>query len=456
MDLGTALPLWSAFPFLGILLSIALMPLLTPRFWNRHYGRVALFWALAFALPFISVYHGDALHRLLHTLIIDYIPFLILIGALYTIAGGLYLKGTLVGKPTVNLLLLAVGGLFASWIGTTGASMVMIRPLLRANARRRYRAHTIVFFIFLVGNIGGSLTPLGDPPLFLGFIHGVPFFWTLKILPEMLTVSVLLCAVYFIWDTFLYRKEDRGVASRLEKEPFHLLGGHNLLFLLGVVGSVLFSGMVSMGSINILGIDQAIQNLVRDAAIVTMFALSLATTSKSIRESNQYSWGPIKEVAILFFGIFITIIPTVLMLQAGDNGAMARLVAIANRPWHYFWMSGGLSSFLDNAPTYLTYFNLALGKLGISEAQMYQALRGVATAIPPEKLDTMVRYLTAISAGSVFMGANSYIGNAPNFMIKFIAEEAGVDMPSFFGYIFKYSLPILIPCFIIVTLLYFI
>jgi Na+/H+ antiporter NhaD/arsenite permease-like protein len=455
MDIGSQLPLWSAFPFLGILLSIALIPLLAPDFWHHHFGKVSLFWALLLAVPFLFTYRSDALHCILHTFIIDYLPFLILTGTLYTIAGGIYLKGTIAGKPVVNLSLLLAGTFFASWIGTTGASMVMLRPLLRANAARKYRAHTIIFFIFLVGNIGGSLTPLGDPPLFLGFIHGVPFFWTFAILPEMLFTTAVVGTVYFIWDTILFRKEDSQSVAVSDKEPFRLLGARNVLFLAGVIAAVLFSGINRLGEVQIFGVHQDVQNLVRDAIILAMFALSLATTSKEIRSSNQYTWGPIREVAILFFGIFMTIIPALLILQAGERGALAGFVAAASRPWHYFWMSGILSSFLDNAPTYLTYFNLTLGKLAITEHQVYEGLRGVANAMPAAKLDHLVSYLVAISAGSVFMGANSYIGNAPNFMIKAIAEEAGVKMPSFFGYIFKYSIPVLIPTFILVTVIFF-
>lgn len=455
MEIGVQLPLWSIIPFIGILLSIALMPLLTPRFWRNHFGKVSVGWALAFALPFLLIYKGEAAHHLLHTLIIDYAPFLILIGALYTVAGGIFLQGNFAATPRNNLVLLLIGALFASWIGTTGASMVMIRPLLRANARRKHCAHTIVFFIFLVSNIGGSLTPLGDPPLFLGFIHGVPFFWTMKVLPETLTVVGIVSIIYYIWDTIQFRKEDPSAIATAEKERFRVLGAHNLLFLVAVVGAVLFSGMARLGSATIFGVRQDVQNLVRDGFLLLVFALSIRTTKKSIREYNQFSWRPIGEVAILFFGIFVTIIPALLILQAGELGAMQGLVETATCPWHYFWLSGSLSSFLDNAPTYLTYFNLSLGKLGIDETQLYQGLRGVAGVMSPDKLSLLSKYLVAISAGSVFMGANTYIGNAPNFMVKAIAEEAGVPMPTFFGYIFRYSLPVLVTAFVIVTLIFF-
>lgn len=455
-DLGSLLPLWTVIPFAGILLSIALFPLFAPNFWHHHFPKISLAWALSFAVPFLFVFKGGALHEILHIYVIDYIPFIILLGGLFTVAGGIYVKGTLKGSPAVNCMLLIIGTVLASWIGTTGAAMVLIRPVLRSNVWRKHKVHTIVFFIFLVCNIGGALTPLGDPPLFLGFLHGVPFFWTMKAIPAMAFVSVILLAVYFAMDTFLYRKEDVSIINAAEKEPLKIEGIHNFLFLGGIVGAVLFSGLVEMGEISIFGIHQSLQNLVKDAIIILMAALSLLTTGKDVRQDNQFSWEPIKEVAYLFAGIFMTIIPALAILKAGEHGALAMLVKAADKPSHYFWLSGALSSFLDNAPTYLSYFNSALGKFfpGQPEIAAVPQLCS-AVQIPGREAVCYSDYLLAISLGAVFMGANTYIGNAPNFMVKSIAEETGVAMPSFFGYMFKYSIPFLVVSFIIVTFVFF-
>ncbi len=454
VDIGRVLPVWTVIPFVGILLSIALCPLLVPHFWHSHFGKVSAFWAILFAVPFVYVYHGDAVYQILHIYLIDYIPFIILLWGLFTVAGGIVVGGSIKGTPLMNTTMLLIGTVLASWVGTTGAAMVMIRPLLRANKNRLNKVHVICFFIFLVANIGGSLTPLGDPPLFLGFLHNVPFFWvTTGILPHMLLTAALLLVLFFLIDTFYYRKEkdDLKKVGPLEKEPIRIQGLFNFLFLGGIVGLVLMSGYWKAGSYNILGVHMEIQNTLRDFGIIAMGGLSLFLTPKILREENEFSWFPIMEVAKLFAGIFMAIIPCLAILKAGSHGAMAGLVEMVREPYHYFWVAGGLSSFLDNAPTYLTFFNLALGKLGLTEAGIPAALAvGTATANP-----AFISYLTAISAGSVFMGANTYIGNAPNFMVKSIAEEAGVNMPSFFGYMFKYSLPILIPIFIIVTFVFF-
>jgi Na+/H+ antiporter NhaD/arsenite permease-like protein len=362
------------------------------------------------------------------------------------VSGGIYVKGSLKGTPAVNVTLLLIGTVLASVIGTTGASMLLIRPVLRSNSWRRHKVHTMVFFIFLISNIGGALTPLGDPPLFLGFLHGVPFFWTFRILPIMTFAVVTLLALYFILDTFYYRKEEKTVLQASEMEPLAIQGAHNFLFLAGIVVGVLFSGLVKIGEINIFGVHQAVENILKDGLLIIMGLLSLITTKKSIRKGNEFSWGPILEVAYLFAGIFMTIIPALAILKAGENGALGFLIRSVDQPAHYFWASGSLSSFLDNAPTYLTFFSSALGKFypGLPEAEAVARL--IVEKIP---------YLAAISAGSVFMGANTYIGNAPNFMVKSIAEEAGIAMPSFFGYIFKYSLPILVVLFILMTFIFF-
>lgn len=455
-DLGSRLPLWTVIPFAGILLSIALFPLFAPHFWHHHYPKVSLAWALAFAIPFLIAYRGVALHEILHIYIIDYIPFIILLGGLFTVAGGIYVKGTLKGSPAVNCLLLIIGTALASWIGTTGAAMVLIRPVLRSNAWRKYKVHTIVFFIFLVCNIGGALTPLGDPPLFLGFLHKVPFFWTMKCLPAMGFVSILLLAVYFIMDSYYYRKEDKSAIDDTEKQPLKIEGWHNFFLLGGIVGAVLFSGLVQMGEISVFGIHQSIQNLIKDAAIILISVLSMVFTKKETRQGNEFSWEPIKEVAYLFAGIFMTIIPALAILKAGEHGSLAMLIRTAERPSHYFWLTGSLSSFLDNAPTYLTYFNTALGKFFPGQPEAAAVAQLVSdTVIPGHGGLRYSDYLLGISLGAVFMGANTYIGNAPNFMVKSIAEESGVIMPSFFGYMFKYSIPILVVIFILVTFVFF-
>jgi Na+/H+ antiporter NhaD/arsenite permease-like protein len=450
-QLGTNLPLWSAIPFVGILLSIAIFPLVAPHFWHHHFPKISAAWALIFAIPFLIIYKGHAIHEILHIYLVDYIPFIILLWGLFTISGGIYVKGTLKGTPILNTFLILIGTALASWVGTTGAAMIMIRPLLRANAGRKNKVHLIIFFIFLVANIGGTLTPLGDPPLFLGFLHGVSFFWTLGLFPELVIVAIILLTMFYIWDTILYRKEGHSVEASKEKEPLKIEGAFNFIFLLGVVAGVLFSGIAQLGEVNILGVHVYIQSICRDVWIVLMGLLSLKFTAKSIRKENEFSWFPIQEVAYLFAGIFMTIIPALAILKAGEHGAMAALIQAVETPKQFFWVTGVLSSFLDNAPTYLTFFNTALGKLGLTEQVIREAFAAgtISTSFPEfEKL------LVGISLGAVFMGANTYIGNAPNFMVKSIAEESGIKMPSFFGYMFKYSIPILIPVFFIITLIF--
>jgi len=445
LNLGSKLPLWSVIPFLGILLSIALFPLILPRFWHHYFPAIAAFWALAFAGPFLLSYGSVAFHEILHIYLIDYFPFIILLWGLYTISGGILIEGSLKGTPTLNVILLLFGTCIASWIGTTGASMLLIRPVLRANAWRERKVHVIVFFIFLVSNVGGSLTPLGDPPLFLGFLHGVPFFWTFNIFPQMYEVVVLLLGLFFIFDTFHY-KRDKSKRPDTVKVPITVKGLHNILFLGGVVVAVLISGLWHIGHINFLGVHLAGESLLRDFLIISMGLLSLWSTKNEIRVRNDFTWFPIKEVAYLFAGIFITIIPALAILKAGMNGEMSFIVERVKEPIDYFWITGILSSFLDNAPTYLTFLNTALGTFCSNMPEQAAIEKLIATKEV---------YLMAISCGAVFMGANTYIGNAPNLMVKAIAEESGVPMPSFFGYIFKYSLPILIPIFVVVTLDFF-
>jgi len=453
--LGSRLPLWSAVPFLGILLSIAVFPLVAPHFWHRHFPKISAFWALAFAVPFLIAYRAEAVQSILHIYLIDYIPFIVLLWALFTISGGIFVGGNLRGSPRVNTVLLLIGTALASWIGTTGAAMVMIRPLLRANGWRRHKVHVIVFFIFLVANIGGSLTPLGDPPLFLGFLHGVPFFWVTKaLLPHMLLVVGVLLVVFFAIDTWWYRREEEPPPDDGKGAGIKVEGLHNLVFLLGVMGGVIFSGSVKLTSLAVYGhVHVELQNLLKDAFLILMGILSLRTTARVIREKNEFGWFPIQEVAYLFAGIFMTIIPALAILQVGGQGALAGLIEFVKTPVHYFWVTGILSSFLDNAPTYLTFFNTALGSFGLPES----AVPGLLGYLGEAARNTLfIRDLTAISAGAVFMGAMTYIGNAPNFMVKSIAEEAGIPMPSFFGFMVKYSLPILVPVFVIVTIVFFV
>lgn len=438
--------LW-AVPFVGILLSIAVMPLVAPHFWHQHFGKVTAFWALAFVVPYVAVGGvAGASYQVVHTALLEYLPFVILLGSLFTVAGGILITGNLHGSPGLNTAILAIGTLLASLIGTTGASMVLIRPLLRANDERRHNVHVVIFFIFLVSNIGGSLTPLGDPPLFLGYLKGVSFFWTTQwMLAEMLFCVAILLALFFVIDRHFYNV-DHHFRSLKDPTPdtkgVGIKGRINLLLLLGIVGGVLLSGSWKPGiSFDVFGTPVELQNLARDVILVAIALISLKVTSAEIREGNGFTWGPILEVAKLFAGIFITIIPVIAMLRAGTDGVFGPLVTLVTNPdgtpnnVMYFWMSGMLSSFLDNAPTYLVFFNLAGGD--------------------PQVLMTTLAYtLLAISCGSVFMGANTYIGNAPNFMVKAIAEEAGVKMPSFFGYM-AWSGAILLPIFVALTFVFF-
>ena len=445
-NLGEILPLWSCIPFACMLLSIALFPLAAPNFWHHHFGKISAFWAVSLGIPFLLAFKGTALHEILHIILADYVPFIILLWALYTVSGGILLRGSLRGTPIVNTVILIIGTILASWMGTTGAAMLLIRPFLRANNYRKNRTFMVVFFIFLVANVGGSLTPLGDPPLFLGFLHGVTFFWTFNIMPHMLLTVGILLAIYFFLDSYHYKKEGATVPENEAKEPLKLEGIHNFLFLAGIVGAVLMSGMVNWGDVNTFGIHRAIQDWIRDGLLIVMGILSLVTTSKVLREDNDFTWFPIVEVAYLFIGIFLTMVPCLLILKAGSKGELAFLISAVKEPVHYFWITGALSAFLDNAPTYLTFFNTAIGSFysGMAEAQ----------AVPLLMTENAV-YLKAISTGAVFFGACSYIGNAPNFMVRSISEEAGTPMPSFFGYILKYSLVFLIPTFIVVTFIFF-
>ena len=443
---GAALsPLW-AVPFAGVLLSIALMPLLAPTFWHHHYGKVALGWALAFLLPFGALY-GVALagEQLVHAALAEYVPFIILLTALFTVAGGIHIRGNLHGAPGLNVAILAIGAVLASFMGTTGASMLLIRPLIRANDNRVHKAHVVVFFIFIVSNIGGSLTPLGDPPLFLGFLKGVEFFWTAKnILPDTLFMLAALLAIFFAIDTWFYRREGvLPVDPTPDTHPgIRFEGARNFWLLGGIIFFVLLSGVwKSPIEFDVAGTHVGMPGIVRDIGLIAITLLSLKITAPKVHADNQFEWGPMLEVAKLFAGIFLTIIPVIAMLKAGTAGPFGAVVSAVTRPdgqpdpAMYFWATGVLSSFLDNAPTYLVFFNTAGGD-------------------PAALMTTYANTLAAISAGAVFMGANSYIGNAPNLMVKAIAESRGVKMPSFFGYM-AWSVAILVPLFIVATFIFF-
>jgi len=439
--------LWSTLPFVGMLLSIALFPLFAPKFWHNHFGKVSVFWSLAAVIPFTILYKGQAVHEFLHIVMADYIPFVILLTALYTVSGNILLRGTLVGTPVVNTTILIIGTVLASWMGTTGASMLLIRPFLRANSHRKNRTFMVVFFIFLVANVGGSLTPLGDPPLFLGFLRGVPFFWTFNLFYQMIFVAVILLVIYFFMDSYFFRKEGgTSLKDDTEKEPLGVDGIHNVLFLAGIIGAVLMSGVVHWGELNILGVHLASADIVRDAVLILMAVLSLVTTKREIREDNEFTWFPMQEVAILFIGIFLTMMPCLKILQAGEKGELAFLIATVQEPFHYFWITGILSSFLDNAPTYLTFLSSLLGKFypGVDAQEAVSLL-----------IKEHDNYLKALSVGAVFFGAVSYIGNAPNFMVRSIAEETGTPMPSFFGYMIKYSIPVLVSIFVLLTFVFY-
>ncbi len=440
---GGALTVWWVLPFACMLLSIALLPLVLPSLWHHHYGKIAVFWGLCFLVPCaVQFGAGLALYELQHTIILEYIPFLILLFALFTISGGVRVAGDVEGSPAVNTGILAIGTLLASLMGTTGASMLLIRPLLRANQDRAYKIHTVVFFIFLVSNIGGSLTPLGDPPLFLGFLKGVDFFWTTRHMTHiMLFNSAILLALYYVVEKRLLKKEGRVKAPEAMREPIRIEGGLNLLLLCGVVGAVLMSGLWNPGVDFPVGqMRVAVQDMARDGILLALAGVSWLATPRQTRLDNEFSWDPIVEVGKLFFGIFVSMIPAIAVLKAGQNGALSPVISLVSHEGApvnhmYFWLSGILSSFLDNAPTYLVFFNTAGG-----DAQVL--------------MNQLPATLAAISCGSVFMGANSYIGNAPNFMVRSIAESQGVKMPSFFGYM-AWSSGILVPLFVVDTFLFF-
>ncbi|MCX4160731.1 MULTISPECIES: sodium:proton antiporter [Paraburkholderia] len=445
---GATLSAWWAAPFAGMLLSIAIFPLVAPALWHHHFGKVSAAWAVVFLVPFAFVFGtGTAFGSLVHALLEEYVPFIVLLTALYTVAGGICVRGNLRGTPRLNTTILVLGTVLASIMGTTGAAMLLIRPLLRANDNRKHVVHVVVFFIFLVANAGGSLSPLGDPPLFLGFLNGVGFFWTTQHLAlPMLFVCVVLLAVFYVIDSYYFHRGEEQRPAALDPTPdapkLAIDGKINFVLLVAVIALVLMSGLWKPGiEFDVFGTHVALQNALRDAALIVVTLVSLAVTPRAARTGNDFNWAPIEEVAKLFAAIFVTIAPVITILRAGEAGAFAGIVHLVNdvsgapRDAMYFWATGILSSFLDNAPTYLVFFNLAGG-----DAQTL--------------MTTGATTLAAISAGAVFMGANSYIGNAPNFMVKAIAESRGVRMPGFFGYL-AWSGAILIPVFLVTGWLFF-
>ena len=451
-ETGTAVPsLLYCIPFAGILLCIALFPLVMPTWWEDHQAPVVLAWSLAFIVPFVM---GFGAHHtaevVLECIINDYLTFIVLLFGLFCVAGNITLEGDLAGSPRINVGLLLFGTLLSSWVGTTGASMLMVRPIIKMNSWRKRKRHIMIFFIFLISNIGGCLTPIGDPPLLMGFMRGVPFFWSLRLLPILAFNAAVLLFVFYHLDMRAYRKDIADGRKPDISKPgteIRIAGLHNLIFLAAIVVAVLLSGTLpslplfrnadgTVRGIPILGEVTLTWPAVIEIAIILASAwLSFRTTSAKVRTENHFTWGAIKEVAILFIGIFITMQPALMILKA--NGASLGL----DSPYQMFWATGALSSFLDNTPTYLVFLTTA-GSLGFTE--------GLATALGtvPAKM------LVAISCGAVFMGANTYIGNAPNFMVKSISDENGVRMPSFFGYIL-WSLGFLIPVFILDTLIFF-
>jgi Na+/H+ antiporter NhaD/arsenite permease-like protein len=400
-------------PFLALLLSIALLPLVAGHFWESNLRKLGV--SALLGLPVVWLYWGGN-ERALHHAALDYTSFMILLGSLFVITGGIFLEGDLRATPLTNAGFLAGGALLASLIGTTGASMLLVRPLLQTNRERKHVRHTVVFFIFLVSNVGGCLTPLGDPPLFLGYLAGVPFVWTLRLAPAWLLTCGLLLAIYFAWDRREYRRESREdlMRDRLEVRPLRLAGKENIALLFVVVASVAF-----------------LKAPYRECAMLGSAIVSYTITQRELRHANRFTFAPLLEVGALFAGIFATMLPALDILRAHGSALGVR------EPWHYFWSAGMLSSFLDNAPTYLTFLALAQGQ-----------------GLPNEVVGVSHEVLAAISLGAVFMGANSYIGNGPNFMVRSIAEERGVAMPSFGGYML-YSGAILLPLFAVVTLVFF-
>ncbi|MGQ7870832.1 sodium:proton antiporter [Sunxiuqinia sp. sy24] len=430
MNHGTveSMPLWLSLPFVAMLLFIAIGPLFFHHWWEENINKLKVSLILGVPLAIVLIVKGLH-HELIHQMLFDYVPFIILLGALFVITGGIHLKGDIEAKPAVNTLFLAIGGLLASFMGTTGAAMLLIRPVIKTNSERKFKVHTILFFIAIVANAGGMLTPLGDPPLFLLYLRGAPFSWFFGLVGPWLFANILLLLIYFIFDTYYHKKESPAsiAEDRSHVEPIKLKGNLNFVFLIGVVLAVAFLNQQYIHAIH----ENHYLGFIREGVILLMAILSLVFTNSKMRyQENRFTWAPIIEVAYLFLGIFITMVPALLYLK--ENAHSFGL----STPMHFYYATGTLSSFLDNAPTAVSFHNLALGMV-----DQFGGAKLVAHI--PEVL------LKAISLGAVFFGAMTYIGNGPNFMVKAIAEENKIDMPSFFGYIFKFSIIILLPVYIV-------
>lgn len=444
-------PIWLCIPFAGLLLCIAIMPLVAGEWWENHQPLMICLWILAMAIPFTVVYGiGDTVETILDCVINDYLTFIVLLFGLFCVSGNITVDGDFAGSPRINTAMLGFGTILASCIGTTGASMLLVRPILKMNSWRKRKGHIMIFFIFMVSNMGGCLTPIGDPPLLMGFMRGVPFFWSLSLIKVLLFNMVILLFVFYHLDKRSYRKDiAHGRKPDISKPgtDFSISGLHNIIFLIMIVVAVILSGVLpglsafqdSEGNalgLHIFGeVSLSYPSLIEIVLILLAAFLSFKTTDKEIRVRNHFTWGAIKEVAVLFIGIFITMQPALMLLKAvGPNLGLTS-------PAQMFWATGALSSFLDNTPTYLVFLTTA-GTLGFTS--------GIATTVGsiPSKM------LSAISCGAVFMGANTYIGNAPNFMVKTISDENGVNMPSFFGYML-WSISFLIPLFLIDMLVFF-
>lgn len=434
----TIIPLWSLIPFILMLAMIAAAPLAFPHWWERNRNKliVSLVLGIPTAIYLIAIGLTDSL---IHQMVFDYIPFIILLGALFAITGGIHVGGDIEAKPGINTLFLGIGAVLASFMGTTGAAMLLIRPVIKTNSQRKYRVHTILFFIAIVANAGGLLTPLGDPPLFLLYLRDAPFDWFFHLTPEWAFVNGILLLLFFIVDSYYYRKEPETniVVDKTKQEPITIKGKINFLFLLGVILSVAF---LNEQYIDVMKSSPDVKynfaSFIRELGMLSMAALSLIFTKKSIRKANSFTWGPIVEVAYLFLGIFITMVPALIYLtQNADSIGI-------ETPAQFYYATGSLSAFLDNAPTALSFYNLALG---LDLGSVYD---GALVARIPEII------LTAISLSSVFFGAMTYIGNGPNFMVKAIAEENKIKMPSFFGYMFRFSLIVLLPIYILTQLIF--
>ena len=438
-------------PFAGLLLCIAVLPLIKAEWWETHQPHAVIFWSLLFVLPFAFVYGPrQAFEKVLECIVDDYLTFIILLFGLFCVSGNITLEGDLAGSPRINVGLLLIGTMLSSWIGTTGASMLMVRPVIKMNAWRKRRSHIMVFFIFLISNIGGCLTPIGDPPLLMGFMRGIPFFWSLHLLPVLLFNAVILLTIFYFLDRRAYRRDIAdGLKPDISKPgtEVHILGLHNLIFLVMIVAAVILSGTLpgmeafrdaegAVRGIRLFGeVTLTYPALIEIVMILAAAFLSFKTTNVEIRRKNHFTWGAIHEVEVLFIGIFITMQPALMILKA--NGASLGL----SKPFEMFWATGCLSSFLDNTPTYLVFLTTA-GALGFTEG-----MTTILGTVP-------IAMLEAISCGAVFMGANTYIGNAPNFMVKSISDENGIRMPSFFGYLL-WSVTFLIPVFLLDTLVFF-